>query len=144
MVRGPLEENKHAFKEFLLAIGRGDAAKVAALLTDDAQVTTMGSSIVSATRNRDEVVALISALNSVTKGGIELTFISFTAEEDRVSCEATGRSTLVTGGEYNNQYHMLATIREGKICSLREYIDTKYTDAALGPAMAWLQANSRA
>lgn len=51
------------------------------------------------------------------------------------------RSTLVTGGEYNNQYHILARIRDDKLRLLREYIDTKYTDATLGIALAKLQSS---
>jgi ketosteroid isomerase-like protein len=136
-----LQRNKDVFRNFLLAIGRGDADAVAALVTDDVQIMTMGTSVVSANRNREQLLELVKGLSAVTENGIALNFISFTAEEDRVSCEMTGCSTLVTGGEYNNQYHLLARIRDGKLCLLREYIDTKYTDATLGVALAKLKSS---
>jgi len=130
-----LEDNKTIVKRFLVASGCGDLETVAALLTDDAQVVTMGSSMVSGNRNREQVLELLKSLSTLLRSGIEFTFLTITAEEDRVSCEMMGRSTLVKGGEYNNQYHMLAKLRDGKLRSLREYIDTKYTDAVLGPVI---------
>ena len=131
-----LQKNKAILKNFELAICRGDVDGVKALISDDVQVITMGSSVVSATRNYDQLIELVKGLDSVTTSGIEMRFISMTAEEDRVSCEMEGNSTLLNGTAYNNQYHVLAHIRDGKIYLLKEYMDTKYADATVGAMLA--------
>ncbi len=59
-----------------------------------------------------------------------------TAEEDRVSAEAKGHSTLVDGTRYDNDDQFLFTIRDGKILQIREYFCTKLVDEAFGPLLA--------
>jgi ketosteroid isomerase-like protein len=75
---------------------------------------------------------------------MEIYIISFTAEEDRVACEAESSTTLFNGQPYANQYYFLFHLREGKIYKLKEYLDTKYTDATLAVALGQLEAQARA
>jgi ketosteroid isomerase-like protein len=100
--------------------------------------------VISATRTGDAVSALFHGLSKVLKTDVQWQFLSFTAEEDRVSCEAESATTLFNGEPYANQYHFLFYFRNGKIYKLKEYLDTKYTDATLAVALGQLAAQATA
>ncbi len=59
-------------------------------------------------------------------GGIQFTVHSLTAEDDRVAAEVESYAPLVNGNVYNNHYHMLFVIRDGKIAIVKEYADTAH------------------
>ena len=59
-------------------------------------------------------------------GGIQFTVHSLTAEDDRVAAEVESYAPLVNGKVYNNHYHMLFVIRDGKIAIVKEYADTAH------------------
>ena len=48
-----------------------------------------------------------------------------TAEADRVSVEAESIGEHASGQTYNNFYHFMFRIRDGKVASLTEYLDTE-------------------
>ena len=48
-----------------------------------------------------------------------------TAEEERVAVEINREAVHAAGGTYNNQYHFLLRIKDGKILELKEYMDTQ-------------------
>ncbi|MET0546882.1 MAG: nuclear transport factor 2 family protein [Caulobacterales bacterium] len=127
------EQNKAVVRRFLVALGKGDGAALSEIFSPDAQAIAMGFGAMSATRSYDEIVNTAGLLSQLAPEGIEFTVVSMTAEDDRVSCEAEGKSTLINGVPYNNQYHFLATVRDGKIARLKEYYCTKLTDDTLRP-----------
>ena len=49
-----------------------------------------------------------------------------TAEGERVALEAESHGTHKSGKKYNNHYHFLFRIRDGKIAEIREYADTAH------------------
>jgi ketosteroid isomerase-like protein len=59
-------------------------------------------------------------------GGIDFTVHALTAEGDRVAAEVESNAALVNGKVYNNHYHMLFEIRDGKIAVVKEYADTAH------------------
>jgi uncharacterized protein len=74
-----------------------------------------------------EMVSGIAA--STTSGAIRLTPLGFTAEGDRVAVETESYTELKNGRVYNNLYHFLFTVRDDKIASVKEYLDTEHTTA---------------
>lgn len=134
-----LEENKTVVRQFLAALGGGDVEALKRLMTDDIVAVQPGTSLLSGSRGHADICAATGMLSSLTRSGIVFNVICLTAEDERVSCEIEGNSTLVNGTPYNNQYHMLFTLREGRVCQLREYLDTKLVDAALVPLLATLK-----
>lgn len=128
-----LETNKATALKFFQALGAGDIATMTALMTDDIVAIMPGTAEVCGTRNREVLIAFAGALPKITKAGVAFEALSMTAEGDRVSCELQGNSVLVNGVAYNNTYHFLVFFRDGRICKLREYLDTKLADEALGP-----------
>jgi ketosteroid isomerase-like protein len=63
--------------------------------------------------------------------GLKVTPKAITAEGDRVALEAESYGELANGKVYNNQYHVLMEIRNGKIQAVREYMDTQHAHAVL-------------
>ncbi|MEC9358553.1 MAG: nuclear transport factor 2 family protein [Pseudomonadota bacterium] len=127
------ESNKAVVRQFLQALGSGDAEALDRLVTDDVAAVCTGSSLLAGTRGKAEVCGAAGMLKQITQSGIDFRVLQLTAEDDRVSCEAEGLSTLVTGQTYNNQYHFLFTLRGGKISGLREYMDSLLVETVLGP-----------
>ena len=130
------EANKAVALKFIDALGKGDAETVKTVITEDVVAIAKGTSIGSGSRSYAEIVATFGMFGQITKTGLNPKILSVTAEGDRVAVEWEGYCTLVTGTEYNNQYCTVFWLRDGKICKLSEYFDTKLTDAALGPIFA--------
>ena len=129
------EANKVVAKKFLAALDKGDAEAVKPLLTDDVVAVATGTSIGSGSRNFAEIVGVFGMFRQIAKTGLNPKILSVTAEEDRVAIEWQGNCTLVNGAAYNNEYVTVFFLRDGKIYKLKEYFDTKLTDAAMGPLM---------
>jgi uncharacterized protein len=131
-----MRDNKSVVKEFLLGLGAGDVEKVRSVIAEDISAVCTGTCVMSTTRNHAEVLAAIGMLKQATKNGIEVRILNLTAEEDRVSAEWEGRATLANGKPYNNQYHFLCFVRNGRIYRINEYLDTKLVQEVFGPMMA--------
>lgn len=129
------QANKDIVREFLTALGRGDSAAVDSLISEDCVAVCTGTSIVSRTRNHDEIVRTAAYFKRTMKDGVRFDILTMTAEDDRVSVESEGFSELNNGVPYNNQYHFLFFLRDGKICKLKEYMDTKLADDVMRPIL---------
>jgi hypothetical protein len=55
-----------------------------------------------------------------------------TAEDDRVSVEAESYGEITNGKTYENIYHFMFVIRDGKVAAIREYMDTEHVTATFG------------
>jgi ketosteroid isomerase-like protein len=128
-----LERNKDTARRFLVALTGGDVATLKELCTEDLVAITPGTAGVSGVRDYDVVMASAAIFPTITKAGLTVSFLNVTAEDDRVACEVEGSSVLLDGRDYNNCYHFLVFLRDGKVCKLKEYTDTKLADAVLGP-----------
>jgi len=130
-----MTDNKAVVGNFLAALGCGDVEGVKRLITEDVAAVCTGTCVLSGTRLYPDICAATGQLRQVTRNGIEFRILSMTAEDDRVAVETEGKSTLLNGKPYNNQYHFLFFVRDGRICRIREYLDTKLVDDVLGPLM---------
>lgn len=128
-------DNKAIVKRFLIALGTSDEPTVRHLLAENVRAICTGTSILSGTRNYNEICSAVGMLQKMTRNGIDFEIISMTAEDDRVSCEAQGNSILINDMPYNNQYHFLFQLKNGRIFLLKEYLDTNLTDAVFGPLL---------
>jgi ketosteroid isomerase-like protein len=63
---------------------------------------------------------------SDTEGPMDVTFGAVTADENRVSVESRARARFSDGREYDNQVHFLLTLRDRRISSVKEYLDTEH------------------
>jgi len=70
--------------------------------------------------------ALFDRMLSALDGGLKMTVLGTVAEGDRVAVEVESSGDLRNGRRYRQQYHFLITVRDGKIASVREYLDTQH------------------
>jgi len=114
-----LKSNKHVAEVFLKSLGQGKLET--GLITDD-----MGYWSRKYGTNTKEVIAQRLAMwPDCFVNGVEMQIQSETAEDNRVSIEATGKSQLKNGTPYNDAYHFLFIFRDGKISQVHEYNDTQ-------------------
>ncbi|HKZ72625.1 MAG TPA: nuclear transport factor 2 family protein [Steroidobacteraceae bacterium] len=64
-----------------------------------------------------------------TTDGLKMTVKSLIAEGDKVAVEFESYGPLRNGRVYNNEYHGLFTLRDDRICAVREYLDTQHVFA---------------
>ncbi|MFJ8001296.1 nuclear transport factor 2 family protein [Streptomyces sp. NPDC096310] len=135
------EVDKDIARTYIKALGRGDAELCRSLLTDDFVAIISGRSSISGPMTRDQVLDFFAEVPKIAKDGIPLEILSLTAEDDRVACESEGHVTLNDGAEYNNMYLHLFRFRDGKICQLKEYMDTELACQVYLPV--WLAAQEK-
>lgn len=127
------EQNKQVVLSFIEAMGRGDAAAAAPCITEDAYTLAKGFGKFAGVRTHDTILATIDAFSKLMPGGMEPEIISITAENDRVVVEFEGNGTLFNGEPYGNEYCMVFTLRDGRICQVNEYFCTILADEKLWP-----------
>lgn len=130
------EANKAVARKFLKALGADDVITLRTLMTADMVSTVPGNSKVAGARDLNVFLAVAAAFPKITRAGIDLRILNLTAEEDRVACEAEGFSVMKNGEEYNNHYHFLMFFRDGKICRMMEYCDTKLAEDVILPYLS--------
>lgn len=125
------ERNKQAVTEFMEVFSSGDVDGILSRMTDDATWWVAGTIPgISGTKSRTEFKDMVSGIaEATTSGAIRLTPLGFTAEGDRVAAETESYTELKNGRVYNNLYHFLFTLRDGKIAGVKEYLDTEHTTA---------------
>jgi ketosteroid isomerase-like protein len=131
MRQANLEENKRLVRRFFEYLSRGDTKAVLDLYADDATVWTAGSLAFSGRRSKQEVAPLMEGILSAFPEGLRFTIHGITAEGDRVAVEAESWGRHANGKIYNNLYHFLLVVREGKVHEFKEYLDTQLAHEVL-------------
>lgn len=125
------DRNRAVVTEFMEVFSRGDVDGILACMSDSATWWVAGSIPgISGTKDKAGFAEMLSGIaESTTTGAIRLTPLAFTAEGDRVAVETESYTELKNGRVYNNLYHFLFEVRDGKIHSVKEYLDTEHTTA---------------
>jgi len=125
------EANKDLVAEFMEVFSAGDVDKILSYLSDSA-TWWVGGTIegISGTKDKAAFGEMLASLSGLaTTGAIRLTPHAWTAEGDRVAVERESYCELRNGRIYNNAYHFLFTVRDGRVESVKEYLDTEHTRA---------------
>lgn len=110
---------------------RGDVEQILDFL-DDSATWWVGGTIegISGTKDKQAFGKMLSELSGLaTTGAIALTPLEWTAQGDRVAVETESYCELQNGRLYNNRYHFVFELRDGKITAVKEYLDTEHTRA---------------
>ena len=118
------DQNKKITRDFFEALSTG-SNKYLDFYTDDSIIWTAGNNSIGGTRTKKEVVAFAENILSAFPSGITFNITGITAEDERVAVEIRGKAIHASGETYNNQYHFLLRIKDGKILELKEYMDTQ-------------------
>lgn len=126
------ESNKQTIQKFLEDFSAGRMQAALETMTDDSTWWVGGSFPLSGKRTKKEFEVLLAGIADVMPGGIQITPVAMIAEGDKVACEATSSAENVKNGKsYRNQYHFLFELRNDKIQSVREYLDTMHANEVL-------------
>ena len=123
------EQNRKAAEELFARLGAGDVAGALATMTDDATWLVAGrreSLPAAGTYTKERLARFFQALLGRIKHGLKVTVKGTIAEGDRVALEAESYGELDNGRIYNQHYSFVIELRAGKICAVREYIDTQH------------------
>jgi hypothetical protein len=126
------EQSRQIAIEFYRRFDANDIPGVLELMADDSSFWIAGkpgSSPTAGLHTKGEMADIFRRMGRQLKEGLRMTVKATTAEGDRVALEVESRGELANGRVYNQEYHALMTIRDGKIASVREYMDTQHVDA---------------
>jgi len=128
-----LERNKDVVRRYFEILTRNDIPAMLELYADDVQLRVPGNTLISGTFSKTQLAEFASQVLDSFPAGLAFSITGMTAEGDRVAVEAQSVGTHVSGAHYNNLYHFLIRVREGKIVESREYMDTQLvTDVICG------------
>jgi uncharacterized protein len=127
------ELNKRIAVELFDRFSAGDIAGVLDTLTEDATWLIPGkpdSSPAAGLYDKRKIGRLFQVMFDRLKSGLAMTVTGAIAEGDKVAIEVQSRGELTNGNVYEQQYHFLMQFRDGRICAVREYLDTQHAYAA--------------
>ena len=131
------ENNKQLVrKAFFEQLVAGDIDGYLASVADDYTHTIPGKSALAGTMTKAQFTEMLQGTGMFFPNGIKMTIKGMIAEGDRVAVEAESYAELADGNVFNNEYHFLFEIRDGKIQAAREYMCTAHVLEVLGPLMA--------
>jgi len=125
-----IEQNKKTVEQFLAKFSRKDLAGILSTMSDDCTWWIGGKPELFAlcgTKTKAQMGELLGQLIPPMKNGLEMRLRAMTAEGDRVAAEVESYGELPDGKVYNNEYHFLFVVRDGKIAQVKEYLDTQHT-----------------
>jgi uncharacterized protein len=107
-----------------LNAGRKDAFLAA--LADSATWWLPGTWPLAGTMTKAQFSELLTNLGAHTnvEGAVRMTITGVTVEGERAAIEAESYAKMKNGKIYQNKYHFLFIVRDGKIQVAKEYLDT--------------------
>ena len=123
------EENKQLVGDFFAAIARGELPD--AIVTGDMTAWTLTSGEFP----KERFAMGVKLLSAIFDGTLHYHLDAITAEENRVVVEAHSTGTLVNGEDFHNLHVFAFTIRDGRIASVREYMNPIIVAEQLAPLL---------
>jgi ketosteroid isomerase-like protein len=123
------EANKAVVTEFFESFTARDVERGLSLLTDDVSWWIAGKpeQLRSAgLYDKAKLHKLFRRMERNLPDGLRMTVKGLVAEGDKVAAEATSYGRLENGRVYEQEYHFLFTLHDGKITTVREYLDTQH------------------
>jgi len=122
-------QNKQTAEEFFARFTASDLDGALALMTDDATWWIPGKPEATPTAGlypKDRIARLFRTMLGRLRTGLKMTVVGAIAEGDRVAVEVRSEGDLTNDRQYRQEYHILMMFRDGKICAVREYLDTQH------------------
>ncbi|MBP1183714.1 nuclear transport factor 2 family protein [Methylobacterium sp. PvR107] len=136
-----IERNVRTVKNFFAAMGKGDGEALRALVAEDIEWIIPGKDWPLAGTHRGH--AGLARLLKTASGSIETSTEprEFVAQGDRVLVVGFARGKVkATNNPFEDDWVFAITVRDGKLTSIREYVDTQAlaraaeTETALVPS----------
>ena len=123
------DANKRLVMSYFESFSAGRFTDLLALMADGATIWIAGKPdkfALAGTKTKMQFADTLKGVAAAMPKGLRLTPKGIVAEGERVAAEVEAYGVTATGKVYNNLYHFLFEIREGKIQSVREYFDTMH------------------
>lgn len=129
-----VKENKNVVLGFVEALSSGNIEGIKAALADDATWWIPGSLPIAGTYKGKK--AILEDFFGQGQGLFEPNSLAIQVrnaigEGDCVAVEWIARGKSAKGRTYENYYHLMFEVKEGKIAAVREYVDTLYAKEVL-------------
>lgn len=127
-----IEQNKKLAREFFDRFNAGDVAGALEAMTDDATWWIAGKPEqlpAAGVHSKEQMARLLDNMAGRLRNGLRMTVKGLIAEGDKVALEVESYGELRNGRRYEQEYHFLLTVRDGKISAVREYLDTQHVFA---------------
>jgi uncharacterized protein len=125
---------KGVVRQYVAAVEAGDEQAIRETFAQDAVWTLQaeGLPIAGTWRGRDSIMGefLATALSYYQPGSVRLEITAMIADHDQVVLQWTSRARTRGGRPYQNGCIGVFTVRNGRIHSVREYMDTLYVSTA--------------
>jgi ketosteroid isomerase-like protein len=128
-----ITENRRAIENYFEKMAAG-SPEIPELFTDDASWWVPQSSPLAGTHEgRDAVLALMGHAVDLYDPSVpmDIHVEQMVAEGDQVCVQLVVRARTAKGEDYENHYHFAFRLRCGKICAVKEYLDTLYAQRKL-------------
>jgi ketosteroid isomerase-like protein len=123
------EDNKRRAAELFARFTASDIDGVLALMADEVTWRIPGKpelTPAAGVYDKERLRRLFRRMLAQLSDGLKMTVVGSLAEGDRVAVEVESSGDLRNGRQYRQQYHFLIAFRDGKIASVREYLDTHH------------------
>lgn len=120
-----LEDNKSLIRQMFKAQVAHDIPAYREILADDLVWQIMQFGDMGRPRGKEEMIELLGLVHKNLAGGRWVKdIVGITAEGNRVAVEAVASMELSNGKLYEQRYHYVYEIRDGRVVAAREYLDT--------------------
>lgn len=129
-----ITENKQVVRSFIEALSSGNLKAIDTALADDATWWLPGSLPVSGTHRGKKGIFegfLAKAAPRFQPGSLAIEVRNTIAEGDCVAVEWIARGKSAKGSPYENYYNVVFEVKNDKIQTVREYVDTLYAKEVL-------------
>ena len=135
-----VEDNTAIAHEFFARFSVNDIDGAIATMADDATWWIAGKKDRSPSAglySKEKISHLFHRMSVALKNGLKMRVRSSIGEGNSVALEVESSGDLNNGRLYRQEYHILMEFRDGKIASVREYLDTQHThDVWFAPSRA--------
>jgi ketosteroid isomerase-like protein len=122
MTAASLDLNKKVVRDYFTCGNAGDSQGCLNLLTDDFELDCKAKPPIGYKMNKAGLATMLASIDDTLVRPLRITLHQLTAEDDRVAVKGSSKGQLAKGGLYENDYHFLITLRDGKIAHIEEYL----------------------
>lgn len=128
------QKSKQVVLDFFQSMNEGEFEKSGQFFAEDATMWVVGSMPFSGTMyGRQEILEknFLPSKEFTVPGSASVELGDVIAEGDKVAAEWIFRRKMTSGKDYENYFFGLFSVKNGKIQTFREYLDTHYAQKML-------------
>lgn len=117
--------NLETVTRFIKLVEKQDTKGFLSLYHPEGTCWTSGNTMISGTFTLEQITPLADGLFELFPEGLKMTIHATTVQGNRVAMEAESNGRHKNGKYYNQHYHFLFVLKDGKILRYKEYFDTE-------------------